>query len=197
MKYKLLTLIFFIIVTACVDTHKEIVVSEVSIETLKKMLINNKCHNKAIFIFNPDCSTCMFYLKEEYSIMQSKFLDSIDYIFISVDTIPLKEYKDFFRTIGIKNGHLFSLCESNPDYLLSNRRINFTNITKYLFSNEENVRILGFPVSAMANKENKIKLEYYLMSDRSSIIIRPQPWHRLYLSSLYEIDFNIIDNFNH
>lgn len=57
-----------------------------------------------------------------------------------------------------------------------------------------NVYIPGFPTSAMANQENILKLEYYRMYDSSSIIIRPRPWHKLYLSNLNEIDFNVIDN---
>jgi len=195
MKDKLLILIFLFVLGACVNKHKELRVSEVNIETLNKVLKNRKCHNKAIFIFNPACPTCMSYLQEEYPIMQNKFKDSIDYIYISIDTIPLEEYKQFFHSIGIKTGDLFSLCENNPNYLLSNGKINFTKITQYLFSNKESISIRGFPISAMVNKENKLKLEYYLLDDRYSMIIRPQPWHKLYLSNLDEIDFNVIENY--
>jgi hypothetical protein len=45
----------------------------------------------------------------------------------------------------------------------------------------------------MTNKENKLKLEYFLMGD-STFIIQPQPWHSLDSLSLNEIDFNKIDN---
>jgi len=194
MKYKILNLTLFFVLSACIDdTHNEIIVSEVNIETLKKVLIKQKCHNKAIFIFNPACSTCMYYLEEEYPIMRNKFLDSIDYVFISVDTIPLEKYKSFFHNIGIKAGQLFVLCEDNPAYLYINEKIDISKVMQYLFSNER-IYIQGFPVSTMVNRENKIKLEYYPKSNSSSIIIRPQPWHRLYMSNLCEIDFDVIDD---
>ena len=193
MKYKLSILIFFLVLSACVNTHKDLFVSEVNIEILKEMLVNQKCHNKAIFIFDPACPTCMFYLRNEYPVMQSKYLDTIDYIFISVDTIQLERYKDFFHTIGIKAGRLLSLRENNPEYLQLDGKINISKVMQYLFPNEVFIYIKGFPASAMVNKENKLKLEYYLMDD-STVIIQPQPWHRLYLSNLDEIDFNKIDS---
>ena len=162
-------------------------------ETLKKILENQKCHNKAIFIFNPSCPTCMFYLQNEYPIMQNNFLDSIDYVFISIDTIDFEKYKKFFHAIGINAGHLLVLLEKNPNYLQETGEINMSKAMQYLFSNEVNVHIKGFPASAMTNKENKVKLEYYLMED-GTFIIQPQPWHRLDSLSLNEIDFNKIDN---
>jgi hypothetical protein len=189
---KLFTLIFFFIFVACISSHKELSTSEVDIETLRKILINQKCHNKAIFIFDPGCSVCMFNLHNEYPVMQNKFSNSLDYVFISVDTIPLEEYKLFFNAIGIKVGHLFSINENNPDYLLPSGKVNFLKMVQYLFSTEKDVCVWGFPISAIANKNNNLKLEYYLMGD-SSIIIRPQPWYRLNLSNLDEIDFSIID----
>jgi hypothetical protein len=193
MKYKLLILISFFVLTACVNTHKDIFVSDVTIENLKKILVNQTCHNKAIFIFDSACPTCMLYLRKEYVSMQNKFLDSIDYVFISIDTIQSEKYKKGFHTIGIKAGCLFLLHEYNPDYLQANGKVNISKIIQYLFSNEENTYIIGFPISAMVNKENKLKLEYYHMDD-SNTIIRPQPWHRLYLSNLSEMDFNVIDS---
>jgi len=193
MRYAFLILVFLLI--SCVDVHKKIFVADVNVEGLKMMLTNQICHNKAIFIFDPDCPTCMFYLRNEYPIMQNKYLDSIDYIFISVGTIQLERYKDFFNTIGIKSGRLFSLRENDSNYLQPNGKINISKVVQYLFSNKENMYIRGFPASAMTNKENKLKLEYYLMDD-STVIIQPQPWHRLYSSNLDEIDFNIINNYN-
>jgi len=193
MKNQLLILIFFFLLTACVDTHKDLFVSEVNIEILKKMLANQKCHHKAIFIFDPACPTCKFYLQNEYSVMQNKFLDSVDYVFISVVTIDFEKYKKFFQAIGIKAGHLFCLREENFEYLQPNGKINMSKVIQYMFSNEENIYIKGFPVSAMVNKENNLKLECYLMDDSISII-QPQPWHRLDSLYLNEIDFNKIDN---
>jgi hypothetical protein len=190
----LLILLFFFVLLACIDTHKELFISEVNTETLKRMLTNQKCHNKAIFIFDPACPTCIFYLRNEYPVMQRKFLDSIDYVFISTDTIPLEKYKQFFQSIGIKKGHLLSLHKNDSDYLQTNEKI-ISRAIQYLFLNKEDIYIRGFPISAMVNKENKVKLEYYVMDD-SNAIIRPQPWHRLYLSNLSEIDFNVIDSCN-
>ncbi len=195
MKYKFLILIFFFVLVACVNTHKEIFISEINMEDLKKILTNQTCHNKAIFIFDPACPTCMFYLRNEYTVMQNIFLDSVDYVFISIDTIQLEQCKKLFNSIGIKAGYLLSLHENNPDYLQGNGKVNISKVIQYIFSNEEEIYIRGLPVSAMANKENKLKLEYYLMDD-NTFIIRPQPWHKLYLSNLSEIDFNIIDNCN-
>jgi len=195
MKYKLFILIFCIILSSCVNTHKKIFVSEVNIETLKEMLENQKCHHKAIFIFDPNCPTCMFYLQNEYPVMQNKFSDSIDYVFISVDCIEFEKYKDFFHSIGIKAGRLLCLRENNSDYLQQNGKINISKAMQYLFPNEVDMYIKGFPISAMTNKENKLKLEYYLLDD-STLIIQPQPWHRLDSLSLGKIDFNKIDNFN-
>jgi len=193
MKYKIIILIFFFVLTACVNTHKNLFVSEVNIETLKEMLVNQKCHNKAIFIFDPGCPTCMFYLQNEYPIMQRNFLDSIDYIFISVESIEFEKYKDFFYSIGIKAGRLLYWHEHNPDYLQQNGKINMSKAMQYLFSNKEDMYVRGFPISAITNKENRLKLEYYLAVD-STLVIRPQPWHKLYLSNLNEIDFNKIGN---
>ena len=194
MKHKILILNFFFVLTACVDTHKEIFVSEVNLDDLKKMLISQTCHNKSIFIFDPGCPICMFYLRNEYPVMQNKFLDSIDYVFISVDTISFEKYKFFFRAIGVKAGRLLILREKNPAYLQETGKINISKAIQYLFSNEVNIQIKGFPISAMTNKENKLKLEYFLMED-STFIIQPQPWHRLYLSNLNEINFNVVDNY--
>ncbi|MDR0603863.1 MAG: hypothetical protein LBG80_06125 [Bacteroidales bacterium] len=47
----------------------------------------------------------------------------------------------------------------------------------------------------MADKENRMKLECFLMDDSTSII-RPKPWHNLCESNLSEIDFNKIDKCN-
>ena len=192
---KLFTLIFLLTFVACISSHKELLTAEINIETLKRVLSNQKSHDKAIFIFDPGCSVCMFNLRNEYPIMQNKFSNSLDYIFISIDTIPLEEYKFFFNSIGITVGKLFSINENNPDYLLPSGKVDFLKAVQYLFSTEENVCVWGFPISAMANKDNKLKLEYYLMGD-SSIIIRPQPWYKLYSSSLDKIDFNVIDSCN-
>ena len=192
MKYKLLILVCFFVMVSCVDTHKDIFVSEVNIEDLGKILTKQKCRNKAIFIFDPACPTCMFYLRNEYPIMQNKFLDSIDYVFISVDTIPLEKYKEYFQKIGIKTGHLLSLRKSNQNDFQTKEKI-ISEAMQYLFFNKEDIHIKGFPVSAMANKENRLKLEYYRMND-STLIIQPQPWHRLDSFSLDRIDFNVIDN---
>ena len=104
----------------------------------------------------------------------------------------MKRYKKFFHTIGIKAGHLFALRENNPEYLQLNGEINISKAMQHLFLNGENVYVKGFPASAMVNKENKLKLECYLMNDSTSII-QPQPWHRLDSLSLNEIDFNKID----
>ena len=193
MKYKLLLLVSFFVFNACIDTHKDIFVSEVTIEKLKEILIKQKCHNKAIFIFDPRCPTCMFYLRNEYPIMRNKFLDSIDYVFISVDTIDFEVYKKFFQTIGIKNGYLFSLQKKNIDNFHTNEKI-ISEAMQYLFANKENIYTIGFPISAMANKENKLKLTYCCIDD-STTVIMPQPWHYLCLSNLNEINFNIIDIF--
>ena len=193
--HKFLILFSCFVLTACVNTHKDMFVAKVSVESLKKMLTNQTCHNKAIFIFDPACPTCMFYLQNEYSVMQDKFLDSVDYVFISASTISLEKYRDFFHTIGIKTGYLFSLQESNLDFLQGNEKIDILKTIKYLFPNKEDINIIGYPISAMANKENRLKLEYYMMKD-SSVIIRPQPWHKLYLSNLNEIDFYAIDSIN-
>jgi hypothetical protein len=190
---KLLILTSFFVLVTCVNTHKDLFVLEVNIETLKEMLVNQKCHNKAIFIFDPGCPTCMFYLRDEYPIMKNKYLDSIDYIFISVDTIQVERYIKFFNSIGIKAGHLFTLQENNSKYLQLDGKINISKVIQHLFPNEVDMYIKGFPVSAMANKANKLKLEYYLMDD-STFIIQPQPWHRLDSLSLGKIDFNKIDN---
>ena len=195
MKYKLFILIFSFILTTCVNTHKDIFVSEVNVEDLKRRLTNHACHNKAIFIFDPGCPRCMLYLQNEYIIMQDKFSDSIDYMFISTHPISFEQYKDFFYRIGIYTGHLFSLNEKDSEYLQKNGEIDILKIMKYLFSNEEDMSIIGYPISAIANKENKLKLEYYNINDSVSII-RPQPWHRLYLSNLDEINFDKIDDYN-
>ncbi len=194
MKYQYFILIISAVLTSCVDTHKDIFTSEVSVESLKTILENQTCHNKAVFIFDPACPTCMFYLQDEYPIMQERFLDSIDYIFIAVDTIPLDQYKIFFHAIGIKTGHLLSLQEKNPVYLQSNGNIDISTIIKYLFTNGEDMRIIGFPLSALASKANRLKLEYHFMNDSVSII-RPKPWHKLYSPGLNEIDFSAIDNY--
>jgi hypothetical protein len=193
LKHTLLILIFFFVLAGCVDTHKNIFISGVKVVDLKRIVSNQTCHHKAIFIFDPTCPVCMFYLHNEYPVMQSRFSDSIDYIFISADTISFEKYKKFFQTIGIKTGRLLSLQDNNPDYLQENGKINIQKVMQYLFPNEDNMYIPGFPVSAMANKENKLKLECYVMDD-SNAIIRPQPWHKLYLSNLSQIDFNIIDD---
>jgi hypothetical protein len=193
MKYKLLIFIFLLLFFSCVDTHKKLFVAEVSIKELKQMLTNQTCHNKAIFIFDPACPTCMFYLQNEYPIMQNRFQDSIDYVFISMDVIPLEKYKQFFHSIGINAGHLLFLREKNIAYWQENGKFNMSKIVQYWFSNKESIYIKGFPVSAMTNKENKLQLEYFLMDDSTSII-QPRPWHRLDSLSLDKIDFNTIEN---
>jgi len=63
---------------------------------------------------------------------------------------------------------------------------------QYLFSNND-IYTSGYPIPAMANKENKLKLEAYRMNDSTTIILL-QTWHTLYLSNLSEIDFEKIDN---
>jgi len=195
MKYKLIIPICLFVLTACVNTHKDLFVSQVDINTLKEMLTNQKCHNKAVFIFDPGCPTCLFYLRNEYPVMQTKFLDSIDYVFVSIETIDFEKYKEFFHSIGIKSGCLLSLHENNPDYLQPDGKINMSKTMQYVFSNKENMYIKGFPVSAMANKENRLKLEHYLTED-STFVIRPKPWHKLDTLSLDKIDFDKIDDRN-
>ena len=134
----------------------------------------------------------MFYLQKEYPIMQNNFLDSIDYVFISTDTIPFENYKKFFHSIGITRGHLLSLHKNHQDYLQTNEEV-ISEAIQYIFSNEENIQTHGFPISAIANKENKLKLEYYRKND-STTILRPKPWHNFYSLSLNEIDFDKIDD---
>ena len=192
MKYKLLILVCFFVMVSCVDTHKDIFVSGVNIEDLSKILTKQKCHNKAIFIFDPGCPTCIFYLQNEFPVMQKQFLDSVDYVFIAMDTIPFEKYKEFFHSIGIKTGHLLSLRKDNQNDSQTKEKI-LSEAMQYLFSNKEDIHIKGFPISAIANKENRLKLEYFRLND-STLIIQPQPWHRLDSLSLEEIDFNTIDS---
>ena len=192
MRYKIVIIILFFITTACVDTHKELFVSKVNIENLREMLTRQKCHNKAIFIFDPACPTCIYYLTNEFPLIHNKFLDSLDYVFISTDTIPFEKYKKFFYSIGITRGHLLSLHKNKQDYLQANEKI-ISKVIQCVFSNTEEIHVQGFPISAIANKDNKLKLEYYCIED-SSIIIRPKPWHEFYVSSLNEIDFDTIED---
>ena len=192
MKCKLLIFLFLCIFVSCVDTHKKLFVSETNIENLKNTLTKQKCHNKAIFIFDPSCPTCILYLQKEYPAIQNKFSNSIDYVFIATDMIPFENYKKFFHSIGITRGHLFSLHKNDQDYLLTNEEI-ISNVIQNVFSNAEDIYIQGFPVTAIANKENKLKLEYYRIND-STTIIRPKPWHNFYSLNLNEIDFDKIDD---
>jgi hypothetical protein len=195
MKYRILFLILSFILNACVDTHKDMFVSKVRISDLKGKLIKQKCHNQAIFIFDPSCPICMHYLSEQYLLMQDKFLDSIDYIFISTDTLHHVDYKKYFSTIGVKAGSLFFIDENNFSYLKIDEKIKILKEILFIFSNKDNIVIQGFPISLMADKDNRIKLECFSVDDTTSII-RPKPWHELCELNISEIDFNEIDNCN-
>jgi hypothetical protein len=186
---KVLLYFIFILTTSCFfDSQCHLVECSVTVDQIKKNIDNDNKNYKALYFFDPACGACRIYLSNIYKEMLIKYKDSLSFYFIVGNLKYKKHSKSFLRNLGVKQGLLIYLKDSTGEYINDKKYVKISNTINYIFSPKHPIITIGFPVSAIADKNNHLKIEKVKYLNEVNINYRPVPWHKF-----TDIDFNSID----
>ena len=161
---------------------------------LKNMLNSSTKHYKGLYFMNIDCGSCGKYLLETYTEMHEKYKDSIEYYFILYDCKNKEYTKKYLNSLNINMGKLIFIKKDVNSLIFKNGCINLSVLFSNHYDTIYHIDFLGYPTSAIIDKNNYLKLQRIKYIEPVGIFYRPMPWHDILPYYLQTTDFQMIED---
>src|SRR5574344_972893 len=186
----------------CKETKKTIALAKqrtdytaLTIDDLKKLLIEDTTHYKLVTFYSPCCGPCLQHMSyTDPQVFIKVGAKDVKWYYILENTGGIKDADEALDATGITRTRFpkYYLRDDNTNFI-DKSFPNFNKIANYIF--EDNVKVddlFGIPVNFIVSKDGKLKKDCYVYSNGKKRI-HPTIFYDIIGKNMNEIDFNKID----